>query len=281
MTLLNDVSENLSPGASPAAFDPRLLIKNELARRCEKNPRYSLRAFARGMGVSHTVLSLVLSGKRSLSKKAAAKIADFLGLDPVQREGLLASRRAGAPAPRQEDQQQASLDAFAVSSDWHHRAIMTLLDLPGTPASRELDARWIAQRLNLPEMQVQVAIERLQRLGLIARNEKGEWARSAKSFETDGPFSAEPSRKYDRQLLEKAIESLENDSHGRRSVSSVSFVMDASRLEHARTRILALQRELAQELERLGTPSDVYQLTIQLCPVTRPQLKSGSDRGDQ
>src|SRR4029077_7937852 len=79
--------------------NPRLLLQAELSRRIERNPRYSMRRFSQALGVSHTVLSLVLSGKRPLSKKAAAKVSDFLGFDPAQRESLLANRKSMGPGP--------------------------------------------------------------------------------------------------------------------------------------------------------------------------------------
>src|SRR5262245_40700147 len=76
---------------------PRLLLQQELARRCAKNPGYSLRAFSRALGLSPTVLSLVLSGKRPLSKKAVAKVVEVLGLGPEEKAELIQNRE-GSPS---------------------------------------------------------------------------------------------------------------------------------------------------------------------------------------
>ena len=69
-------------------MNPKHLLQRELSIRCEKNPRYSLRAFSRALGMSHTALSFVLSGKRPLSKNAARKVSEVLQLDPLQRKAL-------------------------------------------------------------------------------------------------------------------------------------------------------------------------------------------------
>src|SRR4051794_29725601 len=82
------------PGMAPEVWSPRFLLQNELTRRCAKNPRYSLRAFAKALGMSHTVLSLVLSGKRPLSRKAALQVASALELAPAERQRLLEYREA-------------------------------------------------------------------------------------------------------------------------------------------------------------------------------------------
>ncbi len=56
------------------------ILKNELARRIEQNPQYSLNSFARTLGVSPATLSLVLNNKQPLSLKNANKILKVIEL---------------------------------------------------------------------------------------------------------------------------------------------------------------------------------------------------------
>ena len=44
------------------------LLEQELRRRCQSTPHYPPRAVARGLGVSHTALSLVLLKERALHR---------------------------------------------------------------------------------------------------------------------------------------------------------------------------------------------------------------------
>lgn len=68
------------------AADYLTTIFNE---RKEKNPRYSLRAFARSLGVSSGQLSEILSGKRPLSHKLARRISIALALTEEESQKLI------------------------------------------------------------------------------------------------------------------------------------------------------------------------------------------------
>lgn len=58
--------------------DYRSFLKQELDRRKEKNPFYSLRAFARDLEMSPQMVSQLLRGKRHLSVISVSKVADKL-----------------------------------------------------------------------------------------------------------------------------------------------------------------------------------------------------------
>ena len=49
-----------------------------------KNPGFSMRAFSKRLGISSSALSEILSGKRKISKKMAAKIATRMDLTPEE-----------------------------------------------------------------------------------------------------------------------------------------------------------------------------------------------------
>jgi len=55
------------------AQDLQLLLRQKLTRRLHLNPRYSLRAFAKHLGVSPAYVSLVMNGKRSPAHAALKK----------------------------------------------------------------------------------------------------------------------------------------------------------------------------------------------------------------
>jgi transcriptional regulator with XRE-family HTH domain len=58
-----------------AAIRLRTILENEFSRRRLKNPRYSLRAFARSVEVEHSTLSQLLRGRRSMTWKSIRLIA--------------------------------------------------------------------------------------------------------------------------------------------------------------------------------------------------------------
>lgn len=242
-------------------IDPTELLKKTLAERCAKNPQYSVRAFARATGISHTVLSLVLSGKRTLSKKATLKLADHLELDPKQRQSLLASKEK----IQSDDYQMLSLDTFDVISDWYHYAILSLLELP----EAEFEATWIAQRLGINPLNAKMAMERLQRVGLIEQDDEGRWRQSGRPLKMDNEISTVATKKFHKQILALAARSIDRDPIPVRDFSSMTFTLDPSQVEYARKRIREFRRELVADLEVKGSPSNVYNFALQLYPVTQ------------
>ena len=253
--------------SQPVSPEPRQLLKDELARRSERNPHYSLRAFARSLGMSHTVLSLVLSGKRPLSKKAAVLVATALALTPDEAHALF-RLRTGKTTPFVPEPTSMDLDTFAVIAQWYHFAILSLLELPDA----RLEAEWIGRQLIISSQDAALAIDRLIRLGILAQPDDGRWKQTKKSFRLDPRSSTAATRRFQLQLLNKAIESLQNDPLEKRDHTSTTFAMDPALLPYAKARIQKFRRELTSELEQLGTPSRVYNLTLQLFGCSKEKV---------
>ncbi len=249
--------------------EPQKILRAELSKRVRKNPKYSLRSFARASGVSHTVLSLVMNGKRPLSRKAGAKLAGFLSLPPEERRQL--THRGDDAPPAQisissldADYRQISLDTFAVISDWYHLAILSLLVLPHA----RFEARWISHALSIPESEARLAMERLLRLELVEETAPGRFRQAGKAIKVENAVSTGATRLFHRQLLEKALEALETIPAEERDHSSMTLAIDSAHVPYARKRIQEFRRELAADLEAKGNPEAVYELTVQLFPVS-------------
>lgn len=262
--------KNLGQHSAPSpANDPRLLLEGEFARRCARNPRYSLRAFAQFLGVSHSLLSLVLSGKRPVSLKMLRRMAqalDMQGEDNARLQLALGnSFAARIPTP---DFEQVSLDTFALIADWYHYAILSLLSLPKV----KLEARYISRKLGISELQARLAIGRLKRLKLIEPCEGGAgWRQSTRPLKVENTVPHSATRQHQRQMLYKAEQSMENDPFEVRDLSSMTLAMDPIDLPYARKRIQQFRRQLVAELESRHTPRAVYHLAVQLYPVTKQE----------
>ena len=71
------------------------MLEAEFRRRCARNPRFSLRAFARQLGSHHATLSAVLSGRRRLTPRAIRQLGTRLGLSQVQLDDACLAENAG------------------------------------------------------------------------------------------------------------------------------------------------------------------------------------------
>lgn len=247
-------------------WDPRILLQNELERRCQDNPRYSLRAFAKALGMSPTGLSFVLTGKRPLSKQKTAELSERLALDPVEVSRLMHTEGA---SEFNRVNRQLELDSFSVISDWYHYGILSLLEISDSP-QRPKD---IARALGITEAEVRAAWERLTRLDLLEKTEMGRFRQKSGPLRIASMNPTAASKRFQRQLLMKAIEAMENEPDDQKDLSSMTFALDPSLLPLARERIREFRRSLVQELEAKGNPSRVYSLTVQIFPMSR-SLKS-------
>ncbi|MES2964453.1 MAG: TIGR02147 family protein, partial [Bdellovibrionota bacterium] len=147
---------------------PQAWLQAEYEARRRKNPSYSLRRMAQQLEVSSGRLSELLSGRRQLTRAAAEKIATKLAYDPEKKKKLLdlveiQRNPANPPPTSHENYLQLSADAFHVIADWHHFAILSLIDLDDfdpAPAA-------IAKRLGISTIEARSSLERMTRLGLI------------------------------------------------------------------------------------------------------------------
>jgi uncharacterized protein (TIGR02147 family) len=239
------------------------ILKAEFELRKKKKPGYSLRAFAMHLGLSHTVVSLVLTGKRPLSQKAALQIVDRLKLSAEKSRVILNSefrRRGRAPMVYDE----LNLESFNIISDWAYYAVLSLFEIPST----KFDPNWIATRLNIPEARAEHVLQGLVANGLLAKTQ-GVWKQTGKPIKIENPVSTKVTRSFNKKLIGKAIESLEYDPIELRNLSSTTFAVDTAQLPFAIKRIREFRRKLTAELEKKGTPKEVYSLTVQLFPLTK------------
>ncbi len=56
------------------------VLKTELVRRSQKNPRYSLRSFAKFLEIDSSALSKILNRKRPLGQRSIRRFAERIGL---------------------------------------------------------------------------------------------------------------------------------------------------------------------------------------------------------
>jgi len=240
-------------------------LHEEFTSRSQLHGRYSLRTFAKHLGVSHTLLSLIMSGKRPLSAKTARLLAERLQLSPERSASLLRnSEELRRTKQHDEKYEYIDLATFNLMSDWVHFAILSLMQTTDTKAT----PRWIAKRLAINETQAKIALRRLIDIGLLEEKD-GRWQQTGKPIKVENKISTRATKKFQRQLLEKAIRSLESDPVEKRNFSSLTLVVDPEQIPYATERIKAFRRDLCAELEARGTPKEVYNLTIQIYPVSK------------
>jgi uncharacterized protein (TIGR02147 family) len=153
----------------------REVLRAELARRCATNPRYSLRAFAQRLAIDHSSLSQIIRGKRPLSARLIRRLGASLRLGRERIEAFVSEEEQRRAPSRQsrlaDDIARVARDARLVMTEWRHRAILELTRQEYFRA----DTRWIAQMLGITADEVNVALQRLLRLGMLEMRSATEW----------------------------------------------------------------------------------------------------------
>lgn len=248
----------------------------ELERRRKNNPRYSLRAFAKFLGIHSANLARMMRNERPTSPEFIGRIGERLGLTAEEIEVFCsiaeAHKSVNVVAKRSRKSRYVPLaqDIFEAIEDWRHYAILELIKLK----SFQNNAGWVAFALKIPVSEAQVYLDRLLRVGLLEVLPDGSWHdRSSESmavlmndFET-----TEPLRRVQRSFLDLAIESLEKDPIDQRDHSSILMATHSSRIAGAKKIISKSVREVCAFLEDCKEKDSVYSLTTSLSPLAKPK----------
>lgn len=258
----------------------RLLLQEELAARCARNPKYSLRSFAKSLGVSPAALSALINGKRPLTDKMKERLGLRLGLSPKELQSLR-SRPHGNFKGKDTDElgvsfQQITVDTFAIISEPYHYALLELMKT----VDYVQEPRWISQRLQITVSEVRFAFERLERVGLLEKDENGFYVDTTKGFSSDlrEGLSSQAHRRFQESSLQKAIQAVQEVDVQDRDNTSMTMAIHHADMPKAREMIKNFRRRFCAQMESSSTLNEVYQLTIAFTPMTQINSKK-SNRG--
>jgi uncharacterized protein (TIGR02147 family) len=250
------------------------VLLDEFSRRVKVNPRYSLRAYSKALGLSSGALSEILRKRRPVSLKAAEKIAKALRLSATETKRLFQLVQTNRPgfheitstqgeSPEALAQRKLDEDTFALISEWYHFAILNLMDCEGF----RWNPQYISKRLGLTNAQARLAMDLLLRVRLVQLKDGRVKASSDYLVSPSGvPSSA--IRSYHRQVLEKAIEALETQDLPEREMNGIGIAVDPKQVPQ-------IKREISDFLDQLATKysagkrHEVYFLETALFRMTK------------
>lgn len=248
----------------PAAF--RHVLQTELARRCTANPRYSLRAFAKYLGVDHSTLSQLLRGKRQFSPGNIRKFGVRLGYDEVAIETWQhqEAQELATDAIAQEVK-QLSNDMAALMTDINHYAILELTRLEEFQA----DSRWIARMLGITMDEVNIAVQCLLRLRILEMVSPTRWVdRLGDSMANLNSFTKASVEQYLQQLQQLMLRTVNSDTANRSLIHSTTLALSSQRLPLALEMLNAFRHEFVSRHSQGDKHDAVYQFHLSFLPLT-------------
>ncbi len=148
-------------------------LRQEYARRRAANARYSLRAMAKLLGADHASLSQIMRGKRPVPVERIGPWARKLKLSSEEVAVYSAVARVvdAQVQAAQEALRHWSTEVLSLLSMPVHQEILRL----SRTATFKSESRWIAAQTGSNVDDVNIALSRMLRLGLLEADAKGIW----------------------------------------------------------------------------------------------------------
>jgi uncharacterized protein (TIGR02147 family) len=262
--------------------DWREILKDSYAQLRRRNPRYSMRAFARQTGVSASSLCEVMKGKHGISRGSAQRFAESLGFSPTESEYFC--DLVDADTARSPDQRHVATvrlrkyegltaskrledETFRFMSQWYHVAILELTMLK----TFSWDHQWIADRLGIFSFEVAEAIQRMEKLGILKPEGNG-WKYALGNFETGDQVASAAVRRFQKQILQLADRGL-GQAREKRVYSALTLAISKEQFLWIKEKLAAMKEEVtAAVTANNGVKDRLYMLSCQLFELKDQRL---------
>jgi uncharacterized protein (TIGR02147 family) len=248
---------------------------------------FSYQYMAQKLGMDTSNLAKVLLGKRHLPPSALEKCDRLCAFSETESEyfDLLAQW-----AKARNDQKgreiferllllQGSrpkiLEAlgYAFYAHWYYTAIYALLDcMEFTGNFKDLAARLTPQ---IPISDIREAVQTLVELGLVTISSTGRYTVSDKRLTTGEKWKSYAVESFQKETLALALAALKNVRKSERDISTLTFSASAEDIESVRLLTKEYRRAVMDLIAKSGSGERVYQLNMQLFPLS---TAPGDDR---
>jgi uncharacterized protein (TIGR02147 family) len=261
----------------------RQFLLDYVAHQQKSTPGFSLRKWAKSMGLgSHTHLTMILQGKRSLTLKHAPFFAKGTELSSPERlyfQALIQFENAETPEERDlcrlwmseanpgGDYRVREVDEYIVISHWVHMAILAMTDnkdIKGT--AEEIHARLGGSKAKVSITEVRAAMERLRALELV-REENGKLICTYARITTRDDVANRGAREYHKQVARLGIDAIEEQAVDEREFQSFAVSVPRDKIALAKEMIRKFRTQFYEAMTS-EPGDDVYQTQIQFFRLT-------------
>jgi len=256
------------------------IIISEFNYRKGANSAYSLRSFARDLGLSPSRLSEIMSRKGELSPSSAGLIALKLGLKNKEINVFkslvtLKSKIAGesdkkialeilGQSDHAESFRMIDDSTFSLIAEPEHIEILVAMELDQYDGS----SAFLSHNLKMSIEHVDACIERLQKAGLVIKSQN-HYLPNSGYITTTQDVPSKALRLSHKLTLKKAMDSLDEVSIELRDITSMTMAIDVDKIPEAKELIKDFRRNLSKLLSKDQKKNQVYNLNVQLYPISR------------
>lgn len=262
-------------------LDYRELLKNLFKERKKQESWFSYRWLSKRIDVASTgFISLVLNGKRNISSDLAIRMCKVLKFNKKETGYFLTLVRYNQ-AVNAEEKESAFEELIALRpasartvqadqqefyNQWYYSVIRELVSLKTISDNYKEVADSLIPKITVSE--AREAIELLERIGFIKRNDDGIYYR-VESLITAAGSSVAPSaiRKYQGETMDLAKDALYKINREERDISTVTLSTNADGLRMIKKRIEQCRSEIMEIAKQSSEPDQIMQFNLQFFPL--------------
>lgn len=262
-------------------------LRDYAAEQKQRSSKFSYQFFAKKLGLkSASLIAMLVKGERLPTDDFLQRLMSYLRLSTHEiayAETLLRYCKAN-DGPQKEyfaeklksfrrpsEVSEVRLDEFELIASWLHVAILELCNLKDFRG----EIGWIAKRLGFgfDVKEVEEALLRLERLGLLVRDDSGVFSRTKKGFRTPDGVPSSAIRHFHAEVLDRAKAAITEQGVEERFLNAVTLSIQASQMEKARELIRNFMVEFSRAMQAEGTADETYQLALQFYKVSKEKTK--------
>ena len=239
-----------------------------------KNSQYSLRALARHLNCSPSLVHHYFNGRRRLNVEWAQKLSEVLELSKKEEKQIMQEIvlemtgenpfHLGLEVYYLDEKYDANL---LLLTKWYFIPLMERLTLK----DRSQDFSVVAQEFNLTEEEVENAVTLLEATGHLYMSE-GRLEKKNVHFQIKAKEKATYIRDFQLMMIEKVLEEIKTKTTDKdcekRSIEGVTLTIPESKTNEAQQLISTFINDFIGKMEDSSLPEQkIYQLNLQFLPL--------------
>lgn len=250
-------------------MDLSLLLKNEFEKRKYKNPRYSLRAFAKSLNIEAGALLRIMTNKRLATHTTAVALLKNLNISSDVQTNILVeleNRRKTSSRPSKKNGMNTfSVQEFETYFDILHIHTMESLNLLQFRKVNQLPA--LAESLGVSLLQLNEVINQLIGIGAV-RIVGDQFEVLYKSFSTVPiGFTSEKRRNLQKEFLKKAHDAIDSVPFELRDHSTLTIPISEKDLNAIKVILQRARARINSISEKRSKRDQLYNVSLALYPV--------------
>ena len=245
--------------------------------------RFSHRYIADRAGFDSSMFNKILQGKRNLTERMVKVFADIFCSDDREKAyfaNMVAFNQAKTHsesrqyleklvATKECKVEDLAKDQFEYFDHWYHAVIRELVTF--YPYVGDDAALGLLVRPPITASQVKSSIALLERLSMIRKNPETGFYEQMQGLISSGSESFSTAvNSYIQQNLDVAQTAMDRFAKGERNLSTLAFACDESTYDELVEMVRRFRREILAKVSQCGKPNRVFQLGMQLFPLSDP-----------